>query len=182
MNIEKNTEIQNLEIVTAKDQMKTDLNQYCANWIWRSVECLVEAPDFESSPKWSAKRLNVSVDKIVDAIEGLERLGYIKRDGSTYIKPKEYVAVDTSHLNRENLFEFHSKLAPQIITKLTSNDKFTTWFFNADDQLISEFAPRFMKLYKEMNDEGVRRKCKDIFASEISFAQLTEKQNIGGLQ
>lgn len=178
-------EIQNTEVRKSKDdqdQMKIDLNQYCANWIWRATECLVEAPDFEASPKWSAKRLNVSVEKIVDAFEGLERLGYIVRNGNTFAKPKEYVAVDTAHLTREDLLSFHSKLAPQIITKLKSKDKFTTWFFNADEALITEFAPKFMKLFKELNDEGNRRQCKEVYASEISFAQLTEGQNIGGIQ
>jgi hypothetical protein len=164
------------------NQQKTDLQFYAQSWIWRAVECLVEAPDFEPSPKWSAKRLNISIDKVVDAFEGLERLGYIKREGNSYIKPTEYVAVDTSHITRENLIQSHSNLAPQIITRLTTEDKFTTWFFNADAQLISEFTPKFMKLYKEMNDEGLRRQCRDVFASEISFAQLTEKQNNGGLQ
>lgn len=176
----QNTEVENLK--EGQDQVKIDLNQYCANWIWRATECLIEAPDFEASPKWSAKRLNVSVEKIVDAFEGLERLGYVVRSGNTFVKPKEYVAVDTAHLTREDLLGFHSKLAPQIISKLKSQDKFTTWFFNADESLITEFAPKFMKLFKELNDEGNRRKCKEVYASDICFTQLTEKQNNGGIQ
>lgn len=176
-----NTEIKNLA-PEIRDQQKVDLHQYCTNWIWRATECLIEAPDFEASPKWAAKRLNVSVEKIVDAFEGLERLGYIVRNGVTYIKPANYVAVDTSHLTREDLLGYHSKLAPQITSKLTTNDKFTTWFFVADKNLVAEYAPKFMKLYKELNDEGNRRKCKEIYASEISFAQLTDGQKNGGIQ
>lgn len=178
----QNTEVKNL-IPEIKDQQKVDLHQYCANWIWRAAECLVESPDFEASPKWTARRLNVSVEKVVDAFEGLERLGYIVRNENTFIKPKEYVAVDASHLTREDLLGYHSKLSPQITNKLTANDKFTTWFFNADSNLIAEFTPKFMNLYKEMINEGTLRKCKEIYASEISFAQLTtEEKDNGGIQ
>lgn len=176
----QNTEVKNL-IPEVNGQQKVDFHQYCANWIWRAAECLVESPDFESSPKWTARRLNVSVEKVVDAFEGLERLGYIVRRENTFIKPKDYVSVDTSHLNSEDLLEYHSKLSPQITNKLTAKDKFSTWFFNADSNLIAEFTPKFMNLYKEMVEVGSLRKCKEIYASEISFAQLTieEKDNRG---
>lgn len=166
------------------NQQKTDLQFYAQSWIWRATECLVDSPDFEASPKWAAKRLNVTVEKIVDAFEGLERLGYIARSGSSFIKPKEYLAVNTNHLTREDLLDFHSKLAPQITSKLTTSDKFTTWFFNADSNLIAEFTPKFMKLYQDLIDEGTRRKCKEVYASEVSFTQITStsEQYNGGVQ
>jgi len=48
-------------------------------------------------------------------------------------------------------------------------------FFAADDQLLSEYAPRISALYKEMIHEGTKRGCKGVMASEICFAKLASE-------
>lgn len=160
----------------------SDLQSWAGNWIWRAVQCLVQSPDFNASPKWIANRLNISIDKAVDAIEGLERLGFIKREGATYVHVKEWVQIlPTGTVTRDDLLTTHSKIAPQIISKLTANDKFTTQFFLANQELISKYAPKFVQLYREMNDEGLKLGLTEVIASEISFAQLTTDANAGGV-
>ncbi|RYZ78105.1 MAG: DUF4423 domain-containing protein [Proteobacteria bacterium] len=159
----------------------SDLQSWAGNWIWRAVQTLVRAPDFSPSPKWVATRLNISVEKALDALEGLERLGFISREGSSFIHTKEWVQLLPGKVTRVQLLNEHSKIAPQIITKLTAKDKFTTQFFIADQALVASYAPRFIQLYREMNEEGLKLGLKEVFASEISFAQLTAPgTNAGG--
>lgn len=71
------------------DPGKADLKQYCGNWIWRALECLVDSKDFNPSPKWISQRLNISIENAVDAIEGLERMGLIVRTGNSFKSSQE---------------------------------------------------------------------------------------------
>ncbi|RYZ91318.1 MAG: DUF4423 domain-containing protein, partial [Proteobacteria bacterium] len=117
--------------VLGAESRASDLQSWAGNWIWRAVQTLVRAPDFSSSPKWVATRLNISVEKALDALEGLERLGFISREGSGFVHTKEWVQLLPGKVTRAQLLNEHSKIAPQIITKLTARDKFTTQFFIA---------------------------------------------------
>lgn len=170
-------EVTNLEILnrSSREQLEIDLKQFCENWIWRATECLVSAPDFEASPKWAAKRLNVSVEKVVEALEGLERLGHIKRIGSTFEKVADLVSVDSKQITKEQLITIHSRIAPQIISKLDSTAKFTTQFFLGNRELLEEFAPKFSALIDEMRDRGLQQRSSDVTAMELSFTVLTDR-------
>ncbi len=61
------------ELANAPAPSGSDLQNWAGNWIWRAVQTLVRAPDFNASPKWIAARLNISIEKAVDALEGVER-------------------------------------------------------------------------------------------------------------
>lgn len=172
----QNTEVQNNKLT---DQNKADLLQYSGSWIWRAVECLVESPEFNPSPKWVAQRLNISVEKAVDAFEGLERLGYIKREGSSYKPQVEEYHIGTNEFSREDLLGIQSKLAPQIISKLKSSSKFTTYFMLGDEELIAKYTPQIMKIYNQMHKEGLEKGLTEVVASEVSFAVLSEKTSQG---
>jgi DNA-binding MarR family transcriptional regulator len=162
-------------------QHREDLDHWAGNWIWRAVQCLVESPEFNPSPKWSASRLNISVEKAVEALDGLERLGVIRREDNTYKVNSNWFQLTPSAATRESLLLAHTKLAPQILSKLTAEDKFTVQFFRGNKELLNKFAPRFIALYKEMNDEAEVQGLTEVIASEVSFAILTHQEN-GGVQ
>ncbi len=169
--------LQNTDVVTEKmkDQNNADLLQYSGNWTWRAVECLINAPDFNPSPKWVSQRLNISVEKAVDAFEGLERLGYICRNGSSYKQQAKEFHLGINEISKEDLLGIQSKLAPQIISKLKPSSKFTTYFMLGDEELIAKYAPQIMKIYIQMHSEGLEKGLTEVVASEISFALLSEK-------
>lgn len=159
-----------------------DWEQWLGNWTWRAVQCLVEATDFNPSPKWISQRLNITVEKSVEAIEGLLRLGCIQRDGHSYKVNTNWMQLTPTNLNRGRLLNAQSRIAPQLISKLTSDDAFTSQFILADKELIKKYAPKFMSLFKEMNDEGLASKRNEVVAAQISFVQLTSEKEAGGLQ
>ncbi len=167
--------------ITEANLNQQDLAHWAGNWIWRAVQCLVESPDFNPSPKWSATRLNVSIEKIVEAFDGLERLNIIHRDQNTYKVNSNWFQLTPSETSRENLLTAHTRLAPQILSKLNPSDKFTVQFIRGDKQLIEKYAPKFIQLYKEMNNEAIANDMSDIIASEMSFVVLTG-ENKGGIQ
>jgi hypothetical protein len=159
----------------------SDLSLFYGNWIWRAVHCLIDCPDFNPSPKWSASRLNIGVEKIVDAFEGLERLNLIKRENNTFKLTNDWTQVTPKDADPTDLLKAHSRLSAQITSKLTPEDKFTVQFFRGNKELVSKYSPKFIQLYKEMNDEAEAKGLKDVVASEISFAILSSQEN-GGVQ
>ncbi|MFZ3231725.1 MAG: DUF4423 domain-containing protein [Pseudobdellovibrio sp.] len=176
-------EAQNVTTKSKPSESSHEITQWLGNWIWRSVQCLIESPEFNPSPKWAAQKLNVSVDKIVEAFEGLTTLGMIKREDNTYKVNSNWYQVTPIETTRENLLESHTRLAPQILSQLTPADKFTVQFFRGNQELLNKYAPKFMQLFNEMNKEAEANGLTDVIASEISFAILTNKisQN-GGVQ
>lgn len=174
MSIENNIPVEPTNANAMSATIKADLYQYSGNWIWRAIECLVESPDFNPSPKWAAQRLNITVEKAVDAFEGLERLGYIKRDGATYKPLSSEYHIGVAEFTREELLSIQSKLAPQIISKLKASSKFTTYFMLGNDELIAKYTPQIMKIYAQMHKEGLEKGLTEVVASEISFAIVSE--------
>lgn len=174
-------ELQN-SVETKFTPTQADWEQWLGSWIWRSVQCLVESADFNPSPKWIAKRLNITVEKAVEAIEGLERLGCIKRDGATFKPVNDWFQLTPLEMDRFRLLAVQSRIAPQLISKLTQEDAFTSQFFLGSKDLIKKYAPKFMELFKQMNDEGLKSQHKDVVAAQISFVQLTQDENSGSLQ
>lgn len=174
MSINNNITVEPTKANVNSANIKADLYQYSGNWIWRAVECLVESPDFNASPKWVAQRLNITVEKAVDAFEGLERLGYIKRDGATYKTQNAEYHIGTAEFTRDELLSIQSKLAPQIISKLKPTSKFTTYFMLGNDELIAKYTPQIMKIYGQMHKEGLEKGLTEVVASEISFAIVSE--------
>lgn len=162
-------------------QSQLDLAHWAGNWIWRAVQCLVESSDFDPSPKWAAQRLNVSVDKIVEAFDGLERLKIIERKGKTFSVNSNWYQVTKDQATPSQLLEAHAKLSPQMISKLKSDDKYSAQFFLGNRDLLAKYSHKFMALYKEMNDEGRSLGLKEVVASQISFTVLTSNES-GGLQ
>lgn len=158
-----------------------DWEQWLGNWIWRATLCLVEAKDFNPSPKWISKRLNISIEKAVEATEGLERLGCITRQGSTYSVVSNWVQLTPNTLDRNRLLAAQSRIAPQLISKLTPQDAFTSQFFLGNKELVKKYAPKFMELFKQMNDEGLQMGHTDVVTAQISFVQVTSEE-VGGAQ
>lgn len=159
-----------------------DKEQWMGNWIWRSVQCLIEAPNFNPSPKWAAQRLNTSVEKIVEAFEGLERLQIIQKSNNTYVCTSNWIQL--KGINEQDITKImsaHTKLVPQITSKLSIEDKFTVQFFRGNRDLINKYSPKFMELYHQMNAEAIQLGLEDIVASQISFS-LMSNQEQGELQ
>lgn len=167
-----NTETE-LKIGLENSPGQADWEQWLGNWIWRAVQCLTECPSFNPSPKWIAKRLNITVENAVDAMEGLERLGCIVRDGHSFKVKSDWFQLSPKTLDNENLLAAQSRIAPQLISKLTPHDAFTSQFFVGNKDLISKYSPKFMALFRQMNDEGLRQGQNDVIAAQISFVQVT---------
>lgn len=163
-----------MQVEMTKDQ-KAGMKQFTDNWIWRTVMCLVESPNFDPSPRWIASKLDISVEKAVDAIEGLQKLNLVERVENTFKVKNQWFQVMPKDLERTDLLDTHIKLAPQILSRLNEEDSFTVQFLKGNKDLLKKYSPKFIELYRQMDEEAQRSGISDVMASEISFVQLTKE-------
>ncbi len=81
------------EINMERIQLDTDSYEIVKEPIYYSLLCLIETHDFKENYKWMAKRLKTTEDKVIEALERLERVGYIRRldDGKIILETDVHI-------------------------------------------------------------------------------------------
>ena len=158
------------------DLSNSDWSQWFVTWIWHAVLTLVELKNFNPSPKWIAKRLNISVEQAVEAIEGLERLNLIRRDGESFKAVSDYVSITTEQLSRDELLSGHCRIVSQLLAKLGPHDLYTVDFVVADKEAMEKYGAQIYRLVKEMEKDAKNRGCTEVVGVQMSFMQLTNEE------
>lgn len=160
-----------------KNISTSDLIHFCGNWVWRAVEALVQAKDFNPDPAWIADRLNISASAAKDALEGLERIGMIIRSGDSFAGSPILENYDYSDIDRSDRFEIHNKIKDQISAKITSRDSYLNVVLPSSPESIKEFYEGFCNLVEQLNAKNIAGdNANDIYAMELSLARLTREQ------
>jgi DNA-binding Lrp family transcriptional regulator len=155
----------------------SDLIHFCGNWVWRAVEALVQAKDFQSNPAWIADRLNISVEAAKDALEGLERIGMITRTETGYVNNSEYIFANCEKLDRSDMFSIHNKIKDQIDAKITSRDSYANTILLSNKEHVSRFFKKFEAIVEELNKSSSEdANCNEVFSFELSLARITREK------
>jgi DNA-binding Lrp family transcriptional regulator len=130
---------------------------------WRAIHALFDHQDFNPSHKWIAGQIGCSVEKVVEAIEGLITLGIIKRttDGFAIAK-KDFSFSDLGEINRESRIDSNILLTQQISQKrnyvspgfdrtsfVSSNKELTTELFEKISELITDYRKKSLESHKD---------------------------------
>lgn len=159
-----------------KNISTSDLIHFYGSWVWRAVYAIVDAKDFNPDPAWIADRLNIAVSAAKDAFEGLERIGAISVVDGSYKSVIDFAYHPASEIDRADMFYVHTKIRDQISERMKTKDCFSNLIFLSNKELISKFYFKFTDLIEELNAEGLKAECKDVFALELSFSKLTREQ------
>ena len=157
---------------------KFDLQNYGSNWVWRAVEALVTSKTFDPSATAIANRLNVSIEASVNALEGLERLGFIVRDGKTFIKPDNLTLVDAKTTSKAELLHAHAHLAPQIVGMLDEDSIFSTQISLGSLRIAKKHAHKLIEFMDAVDADGSQEQNPELIAIEISIAQIGKKGDL----
>lgn len=161
-------------------QFIEDFNSLSGNWIWPSIYCLIESPNFVSSMKWISNKLNISLEAAVDGVEGLERLGLIKKiDHSYQVTNANLQFKPDSFADKINFLRNSAELMQQTISKVTSSDKYTVQFFLSNKEILNEYTPKFIALYREMEEKGKLLKATEVTVSHLTLCLLSDELNEG---
>lgn len=166
------------ENTASQIQLSTsDLIHFCGNWIWRAVDALVASKDFNSDPTWVADRLNISVEAAKDALDGLERIGRIKKSETGLVANAEFSNFDNVDLDRSDRFEIHNKIKDQITSRITSRDSYCNLVLLSSRGNVSDFYDGFCRLVEEFAAKSdADETSTEVFGMELSLARLSREQ------
>lgn len=163
------------QTASKKNIATSDLIHFSGNWVWRAVEALVQAKDFNPDPVWIANRLNISAEAAKDALEGLVRIGLvtISPDGAHQSR-QELIDVACNDLERSDLFQIHGKIRNQLSEKMTHRDAFSNAIVLTKGKYVNEFYRKFSDLVDELVQKSANDvESSDIFALELSLARIS---------
>lgn len=157
------------------------LRHFAGNWVWRATEALIDHPEFEASAIWVKSRLGISIEEAVDALDGLEKLGILRRnhEGSErraiqFLVPQD---LNTRSVKIQNSVH-HSQ---QILNRLAENEQgvgLTFYSLLSKDQ-INEAYERFEKILAEMHGSSGRGQDSRLFGLSFTASVMEGNLNRG---
>ncbi len=158
--------------------------QYIGNWVWRAVASLVDTRDFDPSPKWIAKKINVNLEEVVDALEGLEKLGIIGRTPQGYKKLLKYVYFSDRDLNPKAVLADHVLISTQIMGRLNPANPnlgcfYRTGFVATNQELAKKYFSKMESVMKEFLMESANCAADSVYAFTFSAVDVIDKTNKG---
>lgn len=114
---------------------------------WWTVFAAFDLPDFNPSTLWLAKKTNLSVEEVVDALEGLTVLGYLQKENGAFepVKGKEFLKFDWSNKSKAEIIDEHAIVSQQILNHMHPD---TTVAF--DHRFIAGNKEIILDLYKDI--------------------------------
>lgn len=170
-----------MELSTTRELVKKQELQkkYTGSWIWRAVAALVEiSPESTKNIKWFSEKLGVSLEEVVDAIEGLEILGIIERTTYGYRKILKYVYFSDRDLDPVAVLSDHMLISSQILSRLNPFNKeqksfYRTGFVASNEENVKEFCLKIEILMKEFLEKSSKAKCDRVVAFSFSNVKMS---------
>lgn len=159
------------------------LNQLSTNLNCSLVFALFDLPDFSSSPIWMADKLQISVEEVLETLEGLQVLGLIRQSEKGF----EAICETTDHLARvttkdpashfSEWAEKHSIMAQQALNLLTGDSirGFRHDVFPSNPEIIYWMTEEITKVIQEG-----RRRSEHAGKSEVYISSYTVLSRVGG--
>lgn len=96
------------------------IDNYTMNTDWWAVFAAFDLTDMNPSPIWIADHLAMSLNTVIEALEGLVVLGYLTKDSKGYsvIPNKDFIKLEPTALPKPEVIEAHSLISRQIINDL----------------------------------------------------------------
>jgi hypothetical protein len=151
-------------------QFYDDLHNFKYSFIWRALQVLIELKEFRNDEEWIIKRLRFPYHgRIKEGLEGLIRLGYVKKTGTKYEPACGYIKLTDKDVMVQKM---HTNW---IVAELTEKDKYVAAYIRADRALVAEFAPKFQAVIDELVKAGEDRDCTEVIGMTLAFAQFTKE-------
>ncbi len=96
------------------------LANYRNNTDWWVVFASFDLVDFQPSPLWIANKTNLSVDTVVEALEGLVVLGFLMKENESFypVKGKDFIKFDVKGRKKAEVLNEHSLISRQILNQM----------------------------------------------------------------
>jgi hypothetical protein len=114
---------------------------------WWTVFATFDLPDFTASPLWISGKTGLPVEEVVEALEGLSVLGYLKKENGSFMpmKDREFLKFDWSGKSKAEIIDEHAVVSQQILNDMHPN---TTVAF--DHRFLAGNKELIIELYKDI--------------------------------
>lgn len=158
------------------------LENYRKNTDWWVVFAAFDLPDFQPSPLWVSQRVKLPVDVVVEAMEGLAVLGYLRKENGAFysIKGKDFVKFNVTSQKKSEVIEEHSLISHQIINQLTEDALMAVDHrcFASSVEILKELYSDVAKAFEKAYQASTEAKNKDrIFKMTFTAVDVLQGRN-----
>ena len=140
---------------------------------WWSVFASFDLPDFTPSPIWISRKTGVPIEDVVEALEGLSVLGYLKKDkGAFYpVKDKPFFSFDWTNKTKSDVIEEHAVVSQQILNHMHDQTTiaFDHRFLAANKDIITELYRDIKRAFDKALDAANEQKARNDGIYKITF-------------
>ena len=164
---------QNLTESVEIKKLQTD---YTSNWVWRALPALIELlPQAEAIEL--ASRLAVSIPEVVEALEGLCKLGILKKSESGYERILKYVYFTDRQFEAKKLVSDHVLISTQLLSRIKPSEKnsfYRSSFLATSQVRLTSFLSELEGLMKDLIIKSSNDKSDCVWGLSLSAAELAK--------
>jgi uncharacterized protein (TIGR02147 family) len=133
-------------------ELNMDHFKVISDWYHFALLSLAETKDFSSDPAWLARRLNLRVPQVKEALGRLERLGMLERTEEGRLQPTGLEYTTSDEIANVSLRKSHSQDL-ELAQRSLENDALSDRDFTAMTMAIDpEKIPEAKKMIREFRD------------------------------
>ncbi len=156
------------------------LEAYRSNSNWWTVFASFDLPDFSPSPLWISKRMGLAVEEVVEALEGLATLGFLRKEGSAFypIKDRGFLRFDIEGRARKDLLDEHALVSQQVLNHLneTGRAAIDHRCFAANTEILKELYADVAKAFDKAFEASQKLKTNDgVFKMSFTAVDVAPK-------
>ena len=164
------------KFATLSEEEREAWSNYISIWTWRAVECLIDLKDFNPSLKAIAKRLNISIEDAVDAVEGLEYLKVIRRTlNGGFVRTIKGVDLNPMELPHREFLKGHLLLTTELSSRIFDhkNIQIGNYVLPSNREKLRVLIEKIDSLIKEAAEDTGKDNFQEVFAVAYSMSSLS---------
>lgn len=162
------------------------LKHYFGNWLWRAIYAFLDHQDFDGSPLWLSQKLDVKVEDVVTALDGLIQLNLAKRSERGFESRCQQFLIPDEHNSMQARMNQHKNLSRQVLNHLDPGKQafFRSSFVAAEWKQVVEFYEGVRACLARLREQASQSKQKEgVYGITIEGVNLDQSEpGKGGCQ
>lgn len=143
---------------------------------WWTVFATFDLPDFNPSALWISKKTHLAVEEVVEALEGLTVLGYLKKENGSFVpmKGKEFLKFDWGGKTKAEIIDEHAVVSQQVLNHMHANTTvaFDHRFLAGDKNVIIELYKDIQAAFDKAFQKSQENKATNDAIFKITFTAV----------
>lgn len=166
------------------EHQTTDREFFTQSCIWRTIELVFDIDGFDPSPTNIAKKLNCSLEEVIEALDGLERMGLLIRDANKgYQRTHQCVNLSSDNMLKQAVIQ-HVLLTQQLHGSLQRDYVNNTlwirdYFISTNRQLLQEYLGKVNAAFVELIKKSDEQPVDNVYAVSCLAMKMTDEGKNG---